>query len=381
MASSSHRQGPERIQTDESLGAERERSDEEINARQLAIESDSDAVLLAARGLADEVLDTARERADDQRQSIGYGGGERRALREERAEADAVLDEQRHVADLEVDDDRQKRRRTLHDLLRHERRHTDEQLVIERIRADRDVSERDDFLGLISQDLRTMLAGICWQAERQRKSAPKGETGSDQRQSAEAIQRLTAQMNRLIGDLVDLTSIELGQLRVRPQTHDLGALARECVDLFQPAAWEKGVMLEAEPNSQPALSSCDSDRILQVLANLVNNAIKFTAYGGRIWVKAERRGAAIEICVRDTGVGMAVERSNGLFKRFGQRRARDGEGVGLGLFISQRIIEAHGGRIWVTSEPGKGSEFHFTLPAENTGHAEREPADASVAGG
>lgn len=378
MASSTHRQGPERLQTDESLGAERERSDAEISARQLALENDFDAVLLKERELADDVLEKARDRADHRRQSTGYAGGERRALREERAEADAVLDEQRHDADAEVDDDRQKRRRTLNDLLWHERRHTDERLVIERIRADTDVSERDDFLGLISQDLRTMLVGISWQAERQRKSAPKGETGSDQRQSAEAIQRLAAQMNRLIGDLVDLTSIELGQLRVRPQTHDLGALLRECVDLFQPAAWEKGVMLEAEPNSQPALSSCDYDRILQVLANLVSNAIRFTAYGGRIWVRAERSGAAIGICVRDTGVGMAVERSSGLFKRFGQRRARDGEGVGLGLFISQRIIEAHGGRIWVTSEPGKGSEFHFTLPAAYAGRTEH--AEESVTG-
>jgi signal transduction histidine kinase len=169
-------------------------------------------------------------------------------------------------------------------------------------------------------------------------------------------------MNRLIGDLLDVTSIEAGRLTVVPEVHDAKALVRESLEAFQPAASAKGLSLHSTSPDSSLPATFDHDRILQVLANLVSNAIKFTGDGGSISIGLEPDGDEVRFSVSDTGTGIASDHLRVIFERFWQVTQGDRRGLGLGLFISKCLVEAHGGRIWAESEIGKGSTFRFTLP-------------------
>ena len=178
----------------------------------------------------------------------------------------------------------------------------------------------------------------------------------------ERIQRYAARMNRLIGDLVDVVSIDAGKLAVRLDRADAAALLAEAVDTFAPAAAEKGIALSTEIREHFLLADFDRERMLQVLANLITNALKFTPRGGKIVVRGRRLSDAIGLSVCDTGCGIAPDTLETVFERFWQVGKNDRRGLGLGLYISRCIVEAHGGRIWVESQPGAGSEFHLTIP-------------------
>ena len=169
-------------------------------------------------------------------------------------------------------------------------------------------------------------------------------------------------MNRLIGDLVDVASIEAGVLAVTREVGDPATVVHETVDAFQVQAAAAGIVLTAEIVPTPLLVAFDSARVLQVLTNLLSNAIKFTPPHGRIVVHVEGFGNEIRIAVRDTGVGIAPGKLEDVFLRFLQVTENDRRGVGLGLYISKAIVHGHGGRIWAESVVGEGSTFCFTLP-------------------
>jgi signal transduction histidine kinase len=219
-------------------------------------------------------------------------------------------------------------------------------------------------MGMVTHDLRTLLAGIALHCAMLATNATADAPGARTLKTAEKIQRLTARMNRLIGDLVDVGSIEAGRLAVSPQRGDAAALIRECLDAFQPSAAAKGIVLTAEMKQGPVLARFDHDRMLQVLANLLSNAIKFTNEGGRISISVAVTAPDVCVCVSDTGAGIDSGQLDAIFERFWQVAAGDRRGLGLGLFISKCIVETHGGRIWATSEIGKGSKFFFTVPGD-----------------
>ena len=184
---------------------------------------------------------------------------------------------------------------------------------------------------------------------------------------ARRIQRYTARMTRLVGDLLDVISIEHGRLAVLPERHDAKELLRETLDAFQPIAAAKQIDITTDVRAGSLLARYDHDRILQVLANLVGNAIKFTGEGGQVALFVEPSHDEVRFSVKDNGVGIASEKLDVIFERFWQVAEKERSGLGLGLYISKCIVEAHGGRIWAESQPAAGSTFHFTLPA-----AERE---------
>lgn len=351
----------ERGQTDESLRLEREKTDRALAERQAA-EEDADLVVHRSRESADAVLTEARAKAD-QRLGEDLPQLESRAtLAEERLLEDEALQEERASADEILRRERNENARVLSRLLPLEREKTDRFLLTERARSDDALANRDSFLGLVSHDLRNLLGGIVLNAELLSARAPEDEGGRQTLVATARIQRYAARMNRLIGDLVDVASIDAGKLAMTPAPGDMAALIAEAVDTFQAGASTKGISLQVEMAERPLLAEFDHDRMLQVLANVLANAIKFTSEGGRIRVHAERAGDEVRVSVSDTGPGIPGNMLEAIFERFWQVGKNDRRGVGLGLFISRSIIENHGGRIWAESKPGAGSVFSFTLP-------------------
>jgi signal transduction histidine kinase len=355
---------PEREQTDESLRVERMKADDVLADKLNAIEEAADAVIEKARARADEVLAAGRAQVD--RQSARAGAmSPPQALQNERSLEDRVVQKERADADEIL-------RRERVDgaaLLTTERDETDKDLSHERSRSDDAVSIRDEFLGIVSHDLRNLLGAVMGFAG----LIVKAESGEMEHQAeqvvahARRIQRSGARMNRLIGDLVDVASIEAGALAVTRQLGDPRLVVSEAVDTFQAQASATGVSLTAEIAPAPvAIAELDHARILQVLANLVGNAIKFTAPGGSVIVRFEQSSQELRFTVRDTGRGISAEDLPSVFERFRQGEKRDGRGVGLGLYISKCIVQGHGGHIGVESRPGEGSTFSFTLPMSNS---------------
>jgi signal transduction histidine kinase len=354
---------PEREQTDESLRVERGKIDRERLLRQAAREKTADQVVHEAREQADAVLDAAREKADH-RPGAGMPGSMAASnISGQRIVEDEALRRERATADEVVRLDRQLRARALSSFLAAERERTDFDLLTERARHDDALANRDDFLGMVSHDLRNLVNGIVIRVGLMALQNPEGVRGEQIRKDTEKIQSYAARMTRLIGDLVDVVSIEAGKLAVTPVQQDCAAVIDETMDTFRPIAAGKDISLSkmAGPSFQAYF---DSDRLLQVLANLIGNSLKFTAPGGSVSVDVERVGDQVRFSVHDTGSGIPAGMLESIFERFWQVGENDKRGLGLGLYISRCIVEAHGGRIWAESEEGKGSRFFFTIPLE-----------------
>src|SRR5688572_2523427 len=350
----------EREQTNESLRVEREKTDSALAERQAA-EEDSDLVVHHARESADAVLTEARAKADERLEALP-DVGTRATVAEERVLEDEALQGERASADENLRREREENARVLSRLLPLEREKTDRFLLTERARSDVALANRDNFLGLVSHDLRNLLGGIVLNAELLSARAHEDEDGQQTLLATTRIQRYAARMNRLIGDLVDVASIDAGKLALAPAPGDATMLIDEAVDTFQAPASAKGISLHTEIAERPLLAELDHDRMLQVLANTISNALKFTPEGGSIRVRGEGAGDELRFSISDTGPGIPENMLEAIFERFWQVGKNDRRGVGLGLFISRCIVEAHGGKIWAESTLGEGSSLCFTLP-------------------
>ena len=223
----------------------------------------------------------------------------------------------------------------------------------------RAVAAREHVLGVVAHDLRNPLNVIQLQAQLLLRSE---ERSSAQREMARTIQRQVKRMDRMIDDLLDVTRIEAGTLTIERSPLAPQALLDEALQAHMPDAAAGDLQLSGEVKAGTPEVHADRERIIQVLDNLIGNAIKFTAPGGRIAVAAAPHSGEAVFSVADTGIGIDAESLQHIFDRLWQAGA-DRRGVGLGLAISKSIVEAHGGRIWVESAPGRGSTFCFTLPA------------------
>jgi len=364
VATKNKKTRPERASTDKSLYSERDKADREYEKRQTAIEEAEDAAIYKARGKADEDLRATRRRAD-LKLARGKAPAEARgSVSRERTHQDTALHTERASTDAAREEERAERKRALAALLHLEREETDKHLLFERTRSDEGLGTRDRFLEIVSHDLYSLLAGISLQADLLLQNAAEDAVGRKTATSARFIQRFTAGMRRLIGDLVDVASLDAGKLRVTPMLHDATELVRESVEAFLPLARAQGLSLEAKRREKTLMAKFDQGRVLQVLANLLSNAIKFTPEGGRIWIEVEPVKRGIRFSVTDTGPGIQSDHLEAVFERYWQAHSKGPRGLGLGLYIAKGIVEAHGGRIWVESQPGTGSTFSFTLPGE-----------------
>jgi PAS domain S-box-containing protein len=225
--------------------------------------------------------------------------------------------------------------------------------------AQRATRARDEVLGVVSHDLRNPLSAISMCSRVLIDNPPADAVA--RRELAKTIHDSTTWMSRMIQDLLDVSAIEAGVLSIVCGNERLARILFRAADLFTRAAAEKGVALTVDVTAADISVHADAERLVQAVANLVGNALKFTPSGGCVVVTGRARDADVEIAVEDTGRGIPEEDLPHIFDRYWHTRGADA-GAGLGLAIAKGIVEAHGGRILVASTAGVGSRFSLLLP-------------------
>jgi PAS domain S-box-containing protein len=231
------------------------------------------------------------------------------------------------------------------------------------------VQARDDMMAVVSHDLGNPLSAIRIGTSLLLRTSPAEFLDSGGGRHLEFIRQSAQQMENLVNDLLDVKRLEAGRVLLQRQDVAPADLVRQVLEVFEPIAEGAGIALSGE--CAPTLPSVavDAQRIVQVLANLVSNALKFTAAGGSVVLAVRRAGEQVLFTVADNGEGISPEHLPHIFDRFWQLRREGKKGLGLGLAIAKGLVEAHGGRIWAESVPGEGTTFLFTVPvaADATG--------------
>jgi len=222
--------------------------------------------------------------------------------------------------------------------------------------AKKAIAAREDILAIVAHDLRGPLGTVSLASDMMRTP--------DTAPVVDTIDRAVQRMERLIADLLDWASIESGHLRVSIAPTELAAMLGEAAEGLGPQAAARQIELVASAPDHDVSLSCDRARTLQVIGNLVGNAIKFTPKGGRIRLGADIEASFVRISVEDQGPGIAAEHLPHIFERYWQADpgTEHRHGVGLGLAIASGIVAAQGGQISVASVPGEGTRFTFTIP-------------------
>ncbi len=228
------------------------------------------------------------------------------------------------------------------------------------------LATRDDLMGVLAHDLRNPLNAITMKAALLRAKATSAETQGQ----AESIEKIGVRMAHLIKNMLEMVTLDAGRFSVSTAPCAVEDLIHESSEIFETLTSSKQMRLEQKVK-EAGLSVCaDRERILEVLSNLLGNALKFSAPGGVVTITVERQRDVARFAVSDTGPGIEPEHVPHLFERFWTSEKSGKKGTGLGMFIAKGIVEAHGGRIWVESAPGHGATFYFTLPIV-------EPEDSS----
>jgi signal transduction histidine kinase len=372
-----------RENTDVSLGAERASAiavanKAEARARRLA------DLVERERLVVDEQLRRFRDSADlmlargrlASTAPLGFVAPERiladQATLDEREKDDDIIEHERRRSDGAV---RAQREAQVADPAEQVRRtDTDEKLGAERLRVDRavtvlgsteealslaekEIERRGNVLAMVAHELRNPLAIISMNVDFIAESAD-----PEVREPATEAQHSVARMTRLLRDLLDLARIEGGSLRILKQPFDVGELLNEILGAYEPLFSTRGLSFTCESQAPGIVVNFDHDRVVQVLSNLLSNAMKATPAGGAVSLGVERGADHIEFAVKDTGAGIPAQALPHVFTRFWQGNCEPGTGLGLGLYICQSIVAAHAGRIWVESAIGRGTTFRFTLP-------------------
>ena len=226
---------------------------------------------------------------------------------------------------------------------------------------------KSDFLANMSHELRTPLNAVIGFSQVLRDEM----VGPVNEKQAEYLDDITSSGNHLlslINDVLDLSKVEAGQVELEVRPFSLREALNRGVVMVREHASEDGVRIALDADRDVDVVDGDERRIKQVIFNLLSNAVKFTPSGGEVDVSATRVNGEVRVSVADTGPGVAPEDRERIFEEFQQSDTGDGyrEGTGLGLALSKRFVELHGGRIWLESEVGHGSTFTFSLPARST---------------
>jgi signal transduction histidine kinase len=259
--------------------------------------------------------------------------------------------------------------RELHQLYDEQRR-AGHQLRVLNAELEEASRAKSSFLASMSHELRTPMNAILGFTEMIRDGLY-GEVPPDIQEPVSDIHTCGKQLLGLINDVLDLSKIEAGRMELAVGEYAVDDVVNTVKFSLRSLAAEKGLDLVAEVAPDLPLGQGDGKRITQCLMNLAGNALKFTAEG-RVEIRVEREGEHLRFAVADTGIGIPEDQIEHIFEEFRQADAtvtRDFGGTGLGLAITKKLVELHGGRIWVQSEPGKGSTFFFTIPVRVTREA------------
>jgi signal transduction histidine kinase len=219
---------------------------------------------------------------------------------------------------------------------------------------------RRDLVANVSHELKTPITALHAHLENLLDGVERPEPGTLQVMLAQS-----ERLGRLVDQLLQLSQLESGELPLRREEVALRPLVARVISEIEITRGRRDVELTQEVAEDVPPVFADTERIHQVLFNLLDNAVRLSAAGGKVAVRASRRGKVVEVAVQDTGPGIPPEHLPRLFERFYRvdtARSRDEGGTGIGLAIARSVVEAHGGRIWADSEPGRGSTFTFELP-------------------
>jgi chemotaxis family two-component system sensor kinase Cph1 len=221
---------------------------------------------------------------------------------------------------------------------------------------------REELVAVLSHDLKNPIGSIMLQAQLMEKSLEKSGDAKSLEKSRRIL-RAGHNMNNLINDILHVTKLESGTLVIEREGTDIAELMRETTDLLESLATHGKIELRVKEGEMNCLAKIDRERVIQVLSNLIGNAIKFTPAEGVIELSLEKCGPEfVQLSVSDTGPGIPKDHQELIFDRFRQASHTRRFGTGLGLAICKGIVEGHGGKIWVEDRPGGGSIFRFTLP-------------------
>ena len=381
----------EHKKTSHNLTVGRGKTDESLHEARGKVDRRIDESVKAARNEADQITSSSRIEADtlrdNERDKVGYDIKDERKISDdrllnERCAADKAMEQQRSQVDSAIVRERELKNALMSEFLEDERGQTDKNILSERDRTDSEVlyssgllsdevaahsktkislTTRDEFLAIVSHDLRNPIGTASSCAEMLLGDSTY-KLDSEVKPWIELIKRNTDAALRLISDLLDMERISEGKFELNLDVHNIDKKIRDSVESFIFLASAKNVILRSLPSNISSDFVFDRDRIMQVLSNLIGNALKFTPAGGSIAVGATLSETGIQVFVRDTGPGIPEEKKNYIFDRFAQLGSKDRSGLGLGLYISKMFIEAHHGRLWVQSKVGEGSTFYFTIP-------------------
>lgn len=372
-----------------SLSDERRKADNSRNLQNRIDDQDADEVIRLNRFAFDEDLERKRAEIDldGKENDLSIAGIQSSALNNknilsERERVDSEQTEKREEEDRLRNRERIEKRLIAEAILINERRETDAKLSDERERfeLESDIQSkllsaerfshnltktalitRDQFLAVVSHDLKNPLGSILMSAAVMRDELSREQDqGNDLLKYLEMIERNASSMDRMINDLLDVERMANSKLVLKLERYDICNLLHKCRDLFSHIVTDKSLSIETY--SEAVFLDIEPDRILQVLSNLIGNALKFTPKGGSVDLSMQIKKTEIEISVKDNGPGIPENKRSKIFERFSQLGTNDRRGLGLGLFISKWIVKAHRGRIWVESGVGEGSIFSFTLP-------------------
>jgi PAS domain S-box-containing protein len=243
--------------------------------------------------------------------------------------------------------------------------------ITERKRKEKEIEEelmgtmkmKSDFISMVSHELRSPL-GVIKEGINLVLEGLAGDINDEQRDLLDTAKKNTDRLGRLINNVLDFQKMDSGKMRFDIRENDINEVVLEVNKAMSLAAKEKGLDLAVDVDDNIPKTGFDRDKIIQVLTNLVSNAIKYTEKGN-ITISTKQEDNTVHVIVQDTGIGIKAEDMQKLFQAFeqlGSTRNKKGIGTGLGLAISKEIILAHKGKIWAESKPGKGSTFHFTIP-------------------
>ncbi len=223
---------------------------------------------------------------------------------------------------------------------------------------------KSEFVSNVSHELRTPLTSIR-NAISNMLAGVTGKVSEEQREHLQMAEEELDRLTHIISSLLDVSKIEMGRIELQRCLIDIFFLAHKTAEILQSKASEKNIKIHISPEPTQTEVFVDPDKIIQILNNLVGNALKYTPENGRITIVITKRTQCVEVSVSDTGIGIEAKNRKKIFERFVQVNRSSGageKGTGLGLPISKELVQLHGGKIWVENIPGKGSKFTFTIP-------------------